>query len=338
MLRVRPVQINDHKEILDLATVAGIGMTSLPQDAEVLRDKIADSVLSFAGTPKKPKEEKFLLVLEDVENKKLVGTCGVAAHVGLSKPFYSYKLSLITQASQDLGIYTQQQVIHMVNDYTGASEIGSLFLDSAYRKNGNGLFLSRCRFLLIAEFSDLFSDIVIAEIRGVQDKNGHSAFYNNLAKHFFKMEFKDADYTHATRGGQFIADLMPKYPIYVNLLSPEAQDVIGVPLHASKPAMQMLINEGFSSEGYIDLFDAGPTVQAEKHRIRTVRKSIKAKVRAIEENIVSDDVMISNCRLKDFMVVRGKLSYNAGSGTVILQKDVAEALRIDTGESIRFAI
>lgn len=338
MLRIRPVQTKDHKEILGLATVAGIGMTSLPQDAAVLEEKIESSVLSFAGTPKYPKEEKFLLVMEDTQDKKLVGTCGVVAHVGLTKPFYSYKLSLITQASQDLNIYTQQQVIHMVNDYTGASEIGSLFLQSAHRRDGNGKFLSRSRFLLLAEFPEVFSDVVISEIRGVQDKFGQSPFYNDLAKHFFKMEFKDADYIHATRGGQFIADLMPKYPIYVSLLTPEAQAVIGVPFEASKSAMGMLVDEGFSYEGYIDLFDAGPTIQADRSRIRTVRKSIKASVKEIKPDVKSDDAMIANCRLNDFMVVRGKLLYNAGTGTVTLEKDVAEALKVETGDSVRFVL
>lgn len=334
MLRVRPVKLQDHAEILNLATVAGIGMTSLPQDAGVLREKIEDAVLSFEGKPKHPREEKFLLVLEETATKKLVGTCGVVAHVGLTKPFYSYKLSLITQASQSLGIYTQQQVIHMVNDYTGASEIGSLFLDSGYRKDGNGKFLSRSRFLLIAEFPDLFSDTIISEIRGVQDKKGHSPFYDNLAKHFFQMDFKDADYTHATKGGQFIADLMPKYPIYVNLLTKEAQGVIGVPLEASKTAMGMLVNEGFSYEGYIDLFDAGPTIQADKSRIRTVRKSAKAKIKAIEADVKGDEVMISNCRLKDFMVVRGRIGHS-GAG-VTIDKETAEALQVGVGDDVRF--
>src|SRR5262245_27586413 len=123
----------------------------------------------------------------------------------------------------------------MVNDYTGASEIGSLFLLPAYRRDGIGKFLSRCRYLMLAQFPDLFDDIVISEIRGVQDKQGESPFYKNLAQHFFQMDFKKADFTYATQGGQFISDLMPKYPIYVNLLDERAQAVIGQPLEASLP-------------------------------------------------------------------------------------------------------
>jgi len=338
VLRVRPVQISDHSEILNLAKVAGIGMTSLPQDAEVLREKIEDASLSFAGKPKHPKEEKFLFVLESMSDKRLVGTTGIYAHVGLSRPFYSYKLSLIAQASQSLGIYTQHQVIHMVNDYTGATEIGSLFLHPDFRKDGNGKFLSRCRFLMVAEFPHLFSDVVISEIRGVQDTTGNSPFYDHLAKHFFQMDFKSADYIHATRGGQFIADLMPKYPIYVNLLAQSAQDVIGKPLEASRAAMQMLMTEGFSYEGYVDLFDAGPTLQADRSRIRTSRKSVKAKVHKIEKAVKADKMMIANTRLADFMMVRSELIENLQDGTAIISSAAADALQVSVGDDIRYVL
>ncbi len=72
------------------------------------------------------------------------------------------------------------------------------------------------------------------------------------------MDFKRADFTNATQGGQFISDLMPKYPIYVNLLDKRAQEAIGQPLEASKPAKQLLEAEGFRYQGYIDVVRRGP--------------------------------------------------------------------------------
>jgi len=334
MLKIRPVQLKDHAEILKLAHIAGIGMSSLPQDAEVLQGKIAHAVKSFEGKPEKKGEEKFLFVLEDTEKKNLVGTTGIVAHVGLSRPFYSYKLSTITQASTGVGIYSLQQVLHMVNDYTDATEIGSLFLHPDYRRDGIGKMLARCRYLMMAEFPKLFSDVVISEVRGVQDAKGDSPFYDNLARHFFKMEFKQADYIYATQGAQFIADLMPKYPIYVNLLPKAAQEVIGVPFEASQPALQLLKSEGFQFEGYVDLFDAGPTMQASRHNIRTVRKSHKAEVKAIRE-VESDPHMICNTRLKDFMIVGGGIKIEDGG--VVIAPDVADALGVKKGEMVRYA-
>jgi arginine N-succinyltransferase len=331
MLKIRPVKKGDYKEILELAHIAGIGMSSLPQDAGVLQKKIANAVHSFKGGKDCPRERNFLFVLEDTVKGKLA--TGIMAHVGLTRPFYSYKLSTITQASPPLGIYSLQQVLHMVNDYTGATEIGSLFLHPDYRRDGVGKFLARCRYLMIAEFPELFSDIVISEVRGVQDEKGDSPFYDNLARHFFTMDFKKADYVYATQGGQFIADLMPRYPIYVNLLSKEAQAVIGVPLAASLPAMQLLKSEGFRYEGYVDLFDAGPTMQVERSAIRTIRESKKAEVLALKDT-VEGKYMVCNTNMSDFMCALGGVEHQ-GEG-VVLARDVAKAIGVQKGDKVRY--
>jgi arginine N-succinyltransferase len=331
---VRPVTLSDHDEILALAQEAGIGMTSLPPDAKVLEHKIARSVASFAGKPHGEREESFLFALKDTQSGKLVGTCGIVAHVGLSRPFYSYKLSTIVQASEELGIYSPQRVLHMVNDYTGASEIGSLFLRPAYRRDGIGKFLSRCRYLMLAEFPQLFSDIVISEIRGVQDEQGDSPFYTNLAQHFFQMDFKKADFINATQGGQFISDLMPKYPIYVNLLDPKAQAVIGLPLAASKPAVQLLEYEGFRHQGYIDVFDGGPTMQAERKDIRSVRESKTAKITELKTFSGKPTHLVANTTLAHYSVAFAILEESGGG--VILDAKAAEALKVEKGDPIRY--
>ena len=336
-LRIRPPRKEDYVEIMALADIAGIGMSSLPQDDDVLRGKINNSVRSFAADPVREQEESFLFVLEDLDKQCLAGTSGIIAHVGVSRPFYSYKLSTISQASSGVGIYSMQQVLHMVNDYTGVTEIGSLFLHPDYRRDGIGSFLSRCRYMMLAEFKEMFSDVVIAEIRGVQDSEGNAPFYDNLARHFFKMGFKEADYIYATCGGQFIADLMPKYPIYVNLLPPEAQAVIGVPLDASRPALNMLKVEGFSYEGYVDLFDAGPTVQAKSASIRTIRKSEAGEITAIRAiHCEPRRHMISNTRLADFMITLGSIEKE--NNGVAVTPEVAEALQVKTGDKVRYAL
>lgn len=334
MMRIRPVRESDHAAILELAHIAGIGMSSLPQDAKVLETKIAHAVKSFeAGAENPLKEPSFLFVLEDMVQGKLAGTTGIVAHVGLTRPFYSYKISTITQASAGLGVYSLQQVLHMVNDYTNASEVGSLFLHPDYRRDGLGRFLSRCRYLLVAEFPELFADIVISEVRGVQDEKGDSPFYDNLARHFFQMPFKQADYIYATQGGQFIADLMPKYPIYINLLSEQARAVIGKPFKASLPAMQLLKSEGFRYEGYIDLFDAGPTLQVEMAEIHTVRQSKKAEIVHIDDK-VAGNFMVCNCRVQDFMAtLSGVKELEDG---VIISSAAAKALGVEVGDHVRY--
>lgn len=334
MMLVRPVTMSDHAEILALAHEAGIGMTSLPEDAGVLKTKIESAVASFNGSPEKKGDERFLFALEDTSRRKLVGTAGVVAHVGIKCPFYSYKLSTIVQSSEEVGVYSLQKVLHMVNDYTGASEIGSLFLLPEYRRDGIGKFLSRCRYLFMAQFPDFFSEVVISEIRGVQDESGDSPFYHNLAGIFFQMEFKKADFINATKGGQFISDLMPKYPIYVDLLDKKARDVIGVPLEASRPALRLLEAEGFRHQGYIDVFDAGPTMQAERSQIRTVRKSRLARITEIKELSGTKKFMLATGGLSDFRMGLGLLEEHKDG--IAVAADIAEVMVIKVGDEIRF--
>ncbi|MDX2072990.1 MAG: arginine N-succinyltransferase [Alphaproteobacteria bacterium] len=335
MLILRPVMMNDHAALLALAKEAGIGMTSLPADADVLESKIGRAELSMAGSEEWKGLEAFLLVLEDSETGKPVGTTGIVAHVGLRNPFYSYKLSTIVQASKELGVYSSQQVLHMVNDYTGASEIGSLFLTKDYRRDGIGRFLSRARFLMMAEFPEYFSDVVISEIRGVQDEAGESPFYKNLAQHFFQMPFKKADFIHATQGGQFVTDLMPRYPIYVNLLDARAQAVIAQPHQLSLPAKQMLEAEGFTHQGYIDVFDAGPTLQANRATIRTVRKSRKLPVAEIKNIDGASTHMVGNTRFDHFRIAPAAIEI--GKDGVAVDAALAEALRLSIGDPVRVA-
>ncbi len=334
MMLVRPVTLSDHDEILALAKEAGIGMTSLPPDTAVLHRKIERSVNSCNGKPEGKHEDAFLFVLVDTDTKKLVGTSGIVAHVGLKHPFYSYKLSTIVQASSELDVYSYQRVLHMVNDYTGATEIGSLFLLPQYRRDGIGKFLSRSRYMMLAELPELFSDIVISEIRGVQDEKGDSPFYNTLAQEFFQMEFKRADFIHATQGGQFISDLMPKYPIYVNLLDERAREVIGVPLEASRPAMNLLEKEGFRFQGYIDVFDAGPTMQGERAFLRTVRKSRRAEVVEIAEVSQNDRFMVSTTSLPDFRVAYA--GFEKRRDGIVINAETADALGIQKGAQVRY--
>ena len=334
---VRPVRMKDHDALLMLAQKAGYGFTSLPQDADVLEAKISWSELSFADTLPRKDEHRFLFVMEDTSTGEIVGSTGIKAHVGLSSPFYSYKLSKIVQANSELDIYTLNKVLHMVNDFTGASEIGSLFLRESYRRDGLGRFLSRCRFLMLAEFDDIFDEIVIAEMRGVHDADGDSPFYDNLARHFFQMPFTKADYINATTGGQFITDLMPKYPIYVELLAPEAQDVIGVVNQASVPAVKLLEREGFNYSGYVDIFDAGPTMRVQRKQINSVRNSQKRPIAAIVPSIEhGEKLMIANCTLAQFGMVMDH-ARREEDGSISITQSTADRLQVKIGDDLRVA-
>ena len=90
---------------------------------------------------------------------------------------------------------------------------------------------------------------------------------------FSALTFPEADEFNAVHGTRFIADLMPKTPIYVDLLADSAKAVMGQPHPSGRAALRMLEHEGFVFDRYIDIFDGGPTVLATTDQIRTIRES-----------------------------------------------------------------
>lgn len=331
---IRPAEITDHKAVLELAQKAGFGMTSLPPDPQVLHEKIAYSIESFKSNVAHGHEAFFFVLVDEERDNAIVGTCGIVAHVGLHQPFYSYKLSTITQVSRGLDIYSKHGLLQVCNDLTGATEIGALFLLPEYRRDRIGKLLSFSRFMFIATHPNICDEQVIAEMRGVHDIEGNAPFYNSIAKHFFKMPFAKADYINATQGNQFINDLMPKYPIYVSLLPKAAQRVIAQPNPASEPAKAMLEQQGFAYKGYIDVFDGGPTLQAHRDEIRSVKESVLVKVRAINAYQRGKKMLIANERFAEFRCTAGMIECHA-DGTADLDRQTANALQVDVGDVIR---
>lgn len=338
MMIVRPVTTDDLDALARLAAEAGPGMTNLPRQRGLLDSKIQASVSSFAreiSETDRPGEESYLFLMENSTNGEAIGCSGIIAAVGLSRPFYSYRLVRLPHTSRELNRYDTLTVLQMVNEYRGAAEIGTLYLTPNYRKNRNGRFLSRSRFLFMAEFPRRFPRLVMAEMRGAQDEQGRCVFWEGVGRHFFDMDFSYADYLSAVGKYQFISDLMPKHPIYVRLLPRAVRDVIAVPHEASRPALKLLEREGFRFEGCVDVFDAGPTVHCPLEQIRTVRDSLCASVRAVVKTVQSDSFIIANTRLDNFRMCRGNLRLQ-DNDTVRIPRDVADALKLEVGEQVRF--
>jgi arginine N-succinyltransferase len=194
MIIIRPIQASDYDALHRIAIESGHGFTSLPVNEDLLSKRIAHSETSFSKAVTKPGDEGYLFVMEDTETGTVVGTSGIEAAVGLEDAFYHYHLGKVVHNSRELGIYNTVETLSLCNDYTGATEICTLFLSETHRKNNNGRFLSRFRFMFIAEHDARFADTVIAEMRGVSDEKGESPFWQWLEEHFFSMDFPTADY------------------------------------------------------------------------------------------------------------------------------------------------
>lgn len=264
---------DDIEHLLALSLSIEGGMTSLPKEDHAWVQKIELVQKSVENTPDKGAEALYFLVLEDEESGEIAGTAAVHTGVGLNRPFYNYKLSKHVKTSEELGITVVSNTLNLVNDFTGDTELGSLFLKPEFRGGGNGKFLSQGRFAMMKDFSDRFGEHVFAEIRGWVNERGESPFWEHLGSKFFNIDYKSADAFSAVKGSQFISDLMPQHPVYLELLPSEAVDVIAKPHKDSASAMNYLLNEGFRYQGAIDIFDAGPVVECDRAHIESLSSS-----------------------------------------------------------------
>ena len=335
---IRPIKADDYQALYEIAVESGIGFTSLPVNEELLKRKISRAIDAIASTPTVPGPESYLFVMEDTETGQVVGTSGIEATVGLEDAFYHYHVSKVVHASRELNVHNTVEILHFCNDYTGVSEICTLFLRENARQGLNGRFLSKMRFLFMAEHHERFAETVIAEMRGISDEKGRSPFWAWLEEHFFSLDFPTADYLTGIGKKGFIAELMPKYPIYVNLLSKAAQDSIGKVHDKTKPALRLLEQEGFKCRGYVDIFDAGPTVEADVTQVATVQASRKATV-VINDNLAQTDgetCFAINTSVKDFRACIAEVAY-VDANKVAIERMTASALGIKDGDSIRFS-
>ena len=338
MFFVRPIARDDLPAVFALSERSGAGLTTLPANRERLSERIDRSLASFRGTASRG-DACYMFVLVDSRDDRVAGICAIEAAVGLNEPWYNYHVGTLVHASRTLGVYTVAPTLFLANDHTGHSELCSLFLDQAYRVGKNGALLSKSRLLFIAEFAQLFADKVIAELRGKLDANGLSPFWEGLGRHFFAMEYSTADYLTGIGQKAFIAELMPKHPVYVNLLPPGARDAIGAVHVDAAAARAMLEQEGFRYEGYVDIFDAGPTLECFRDTVDAVRRSQILPVMLGEEDPVpdslTDDVLwlVANRKFEDFRALVA-----AGPSRVDrfpLLPYAAAALGVSEGDSVR---
>ncbi|MDC7707483.1 arginine N-succinyltransferase [Vogesella indigofera] len=334
MMVIRPVKASDLDGLMELARSAGVGLTSLPVNEERLSARIARSEKSFSGEADLA-ERGYVFVLEDTASGRVGGICALEAAVGLKEPWYNYRVGTIVHASEELDVYTRHETLFLSNDHTGYSELCTLFLHPDFRVNKNGGLLSKSRFLFLAQFPEMFGKVVVAEMRGVSDAAGNSPFWEALGRHFFSMEFAQADYLTGVGQKAFVAELMPKFPVYIDFLPQDAQAVIGQTHDNTRPAVAMLHSEGFRYEGYVDIFDAGPTVQAYTRDIRAVRDSrlLVANVDDSAGSAATGFYLVSNTGFDGFRVLLAELA--PGADSVKLSSEQAATLNIKQGDVVR---
>ena len=335
---IRPANMDDLQPIYEMAKRTGGGFTNLPPDKEALSAKLERSTAGFDRVGDDVADDLYVFVLQNSNTGEVRGTCQIFGKVGQTWPFYSYRIGALTQHSVELERTFRADILNLSTDLEGSTEVGGLFLHPGERAGGLGLLIARSRYLFIRNHRQRFADRTIAELRGVIDEADGSPFWDGVAGRFFGMSFQEADEFNAKFGNQFIADLMPKHPVYIAMLQESAKTVIGVPHPSGRAAMRMLENEGFGWENYIDIFDGGPTMTARTDQIRSIREAKDVTITEISQSVgeqKSDQKkLLTLGRLHAFKAAYGWIDDRGDD--VIIDAECARALNISIGDQVTY--
>lgn len=322
MIVLRNSTLSDLDAYIGFSKQASLGITSLPENPQLLEQRLKDSENGF-------KTGVFLFSLE--KDGKVIGSSGIIARQGKRYPLFTYQIRPEKVRSKLLSIDRSIDVLHFhkVKDYP--TEIGSLFLEDEYRKHGFGPLLSFSRFLFISTFRSHFASIVMAELRGVSFEDGMCPFWEAIGSHFFGIDFKRADYLRMSKP-RCIEHLFPTIPIYRDLLPYTAQKVIGQPHKKTTPAAKLLEKQGFEKTNMVDLFDAGPHYYAPTHKILALKNARHAKVDQITPSVEAEKSTLVANRQQQFRATEGRVVEN--NKRVCIPKEMAELLQVKVGDEV----
>ncbi|KPB81792.1 hypothetical protein BTW15_20165 [Pseudomonas syringae pv. tomato] len=334
---VRPATPRDFEAVERLAEQALPGVFSLPADPVRLSRKIESSLSSLSADVSYPGEEDYFFVLEDLATGEVIGCAGIQATCGYRKPFYSFRHETFIHASPGLNISNKIHVLALSHDLGESSLLRSFQVASPFLNTAAAELLSLSRLLFVANHPTRFSNRLIAEIVGISDAAGQSPFWEAVGLHFYGMDYQEAERLHADDDRAYLAELLPHYPLYVNLLPDAAQHAIGQVHPGATRPYEILLEQGFEPERYVDVYDAGPTLAAEQHQIRAIRNSDLCRVHVTESPAVGNTcLLVANLSVSDFRVVLLG-ARTCKDGAVMLSQQEANALGCKSGDFVRIS-
>lgn len=330
---MRQAEEKDFEAYENLAQHIDVGVTSFPKDRETLQIKMKHTLDSFKKQEPDPYEILYIFFLEN-ESGEVIGTSSINAKTGITDPLYFYHVDTITQAPILPEIPEEIKVLTPVVDQEEFTELCGLYIMPEKRKAGLGHLLSFGRFLFIADYPDEIQERIVAVIRGVIDDNGVSPFWEAVGRKFLNVDFIQLC-ALMSKSKLFVPYFLPKHPLYISLLPPEVQEVIGQAHKTSKPALQMLLNEGFQLTDDIDIMDGGPRIEGKLRSLHTINSSLKAKVEKIDESLLEEHNFLISRPEPTFRACLGALRI-ISPNQVALSAQTAKTLRVEPGQSIRY--
>lgn len=338
MILLREIHEKDLPSLEQFSDIPGF--INIPDDDEILKDKIQQSVKSFSKQ-QKPNKGKYIFVAEDLDSKKIVGTSMIAEQHGTEEsPHFYFEVDVEKKFSKTINTGFLHGTLKLKTMTDGPTEIGGLVLDPEYRKHPSkiGRQLSFVRFLYMALNLANFKEKVIAELLPPLNKKGQSPLWEAIGRRFTNMDYWEADRL-CQKNKEFIFDLFPKGKIYTTFLPAEARNSIGKVSKDTEPVVHLLTRIGFKYVQQVDPFDGGPHLWADAKDIEPVQKLQKPKWSSAANTGSSEPYLIT--RLKPLHPFRAiSLEGRVESGKfipIVAEADllkIEKALEIHEGEEI----
>lgn len=328
--KIRAVESSDLNQLTDLAKQ--FNLLNLPGDRKVLSKKIEKSLGSFAGELGKT-EAEYLLVLEDIEEKAVVGSSLIMAKHGNEEVPHSYfKILKKNHYSDDLGIGFIHQVLRFQIDNDGPTEIGGLLVDKSYRRRPEklGKQISLSRFIYMGLYPERFEDRVLCELTPPLSDDGRSEFWEALGRRFTGLPYQEADLLSQTHK-EFISSLFPEEDIYLCLLDSKARLVLGRVGEQTKPAQHLLESIGFQYLDEVDPFDGGPHFGADMKDILPIKLGRRAQISDFKDASFKTMGFVGTTK-ENFECVM--TSFDLRDGEVAIPANIRERLELDLDEQV----
>jgi arginine N-succinyltransferase len=332
MLILRPVRFSDLPAIEHLAVSAGNRLTTLPNNRDHLAELINSTQKSLQQQVDSPSQQSYHFVLEDTESTEILGISGIEANVGTTSPFYSFRCDTLEHQSSELQIRNTINTLTLCQDYEGATRLCTFFLANNELPEYALKLLSLARLMFIGQQPQRFNDRIMLELQGEIDEHKQSPFWQALGQHFFNMDFKRANYLIGINSKGFIADLMPRHPVYVPLLNSRAQQAMGKVRPDMQKVESLLVSIGFNQQGYISIFDGGPTLEAKSCNISTIEQQFTTTL-IIDEPNQSDmrqQYLVSNNQLRNYRCISASLNPDS----ITLTASQAQQLNLAAGDTL----
>ncbi|MDF2550338.1 MAG: arginine N-succinyltransferase [Chlamydiales bacterium] len=328
MILFRPIKESDYAVFLEMVAVANREGTHLPDDADLLKSKFHHALASFQGGLRKG-GEFYLFFLEDTASKKVIGMSALTGQSGHVNPISTYHIREIHFAKEHHSL-KEQKILHRQRLIQGPAELSFLFLLPEERKSGYGRLLSLGRLLFIAAFQSAFPATLMTALNGCSLKNGTSPFWENFGRLFFDIDSKGI--WQMMRNEKEIEPFLPSYPVYLSLLPKEAQSSIGKAHPNVKPALKLLLQEGFQLTHDIHVIDGGPYIESKVQNIRSIKESKRASFAGCRDIQPQELMLIANTRKEGFRCIAAPLEKSRQS--VYLSKEVKAGLQLKTGDEV----